>query len=149
MAMLYTTRPANLGSGASATRAARGSTGTFGAAPIDTRAAANRFSLEVGEKVANRVGFVSLAPPLTTRPGTFSRAMRLVPVPPSARASGPAEKPAPREAGGAGTSIVFAGFSPTIASDASAIAPATGATGGGSAESTGAARGRAGSWVGR
>src|SRR5450759_4323012 len=134
LAMAYTTLPANRGSGASATRGARGSTGTFGAAAIDMRAAANRFSLEVGEKCAIRVGCVSLAPPLTTRPGTFSRATRLSPVPPSARASGPAEKPAAREPGGAGTSVVFAGFSPTIASVASALAPGTGATAGGSAE---------------
>src|ERR1019366_5018101 len=132
MAMAYTTRPANLASGASATRGALGSTGTFGAAPIAPRAAASRFAFEVGENGAISVGCVSLAPPFTTSPGTFSRAMPLAPVPPSARGSGPAEKPAACEAGGAGTSVVFAGFSPTMASDASAVVPATPATTGGS-----------------
>ena len=123
IAMLYTTRPANLGSGTTKCDA-RDSAGIFGA-PGATRAAANRFSLEVGEKLVAIVGRVSLAPPCTTNPGTFNSAMRLAPVPPSSRGCGPAEKPAAREAGGAGTSIVLAGFSPTIASEASAVARAS------------------------
>src|ERR1039458_4471175 len=128
--MVYTTRPANRGSGTGA-YAPPNSTGTFGAAPLDTRAAASRFSREVGENVAAIVGRVSFAPLLTTRPGTFTRANFLAPVSPSARGSGPAEKPAAREAGGFGTSVVLAGFSPTIASDAPPIAPGTGETAGG------------------
>src|ERR1035437_15718 len=111
--------------------------------------AAIRFSFEVGEKFATRVGCVSLTPPFTTSPGTFSSAALLAPVPPSARGWGPAEKPAAREPGGAGISVVFAGFSPTIASDASAVAPGTPSNTGGSAEINGAAKGFAGSVRGR
>src|ERR1035438_152932 len=83
IAIVYTTRPAKRGSGAGAYDPPS-STGTFGAAPLDTLAAASRFSREVGENVAAIVGFVSLAPLLTTKPGTFTRAKFLAPVPPSA-----------------------------------------------------------------
>src|SRR5438128_839643 len=54
IAMLYTTRPANLGSGTT-TCDARGSAGVFGA-PGTARAAASRFSLDVGEKLVAIVG---------------------------------------------------------------------------------------------
>src|ERR1017187_3583932 len=140
--MVYTTRPANRGSGTGA-YAPPNATGTLGAAPLDTRAAASRFSREVGENVAAMVGFASFAPLLTTRPGTLTSAKFLAPVPPSARGSGPAEKPAAREAGGAGTTVVLAGFSPTIASDAPPNAPGTGVTAGGSAWVAGAGSRRA------
>src|ERR1019366_8725049 len=143
-AIVYTTRPANRGSGTAAYDPPS-STGTFGGAPLDTRAAASRFSREVGENVAAIVGCASFAPLLTTRPGTFTRANFLAPVSPSARGSGPADKPAAREAGGFGTTVVLAGFSPTIARFAPPIAPGTDGTAGGSAESTGAAGGMAGS----
>ena len=117
--MLYTIRPANLGSGAT-TPDMRAPAAAFGAPPINTRADASKFSFEVGEKFVASVGCVSLAPPFTTSPGTFSRAMEFAPVPPFTRGCSPAENPAARETGGAGTSIVFAGFSPTMAIDASA-----------------------------
>src|SRR5437867_5822412 len=42
------------------------------------------------------------------------------PPPPALRSSGPAENPAAREPGGAGTSVMCAGFRPTIANVASA-----------------------------
>src|ERR1035438_10751082 len=70
-AIAYTTLPANLASGASATRGALAATGTLGAARTALRAAASRFAFEVGENVAISVGCVSLAPPFTTSPGTF------------------------------------------------------------------------------
>src|ERR1017187_5476210 len=120
IAIVYTTRPANRGSGAGA-YAPRSPSGIFGAAPLETRADASRFSREVGENVATMVGCASLAPLLTTRPGTLTSANFLAPVSPSARGSGPAEKPAARAGGGAGTTAVLAGFSPTIASDAPPI----------------------------
>jgi hypothetical protein len=115
---------------------------------LDTRAAASRFSRDVGENVAAIVGFVSFAPLLTTRPGTFTSAKFLAPVSPSARGSGPAEKPAAREAGGFGTSVVLAGFSPTIASVAPPNVTGTAGTAGGSAWIAGADSGLAGSFGG-
>src|ERR1035437_1398565 len=99
MAMAYTTLPANRGSGASATRGARGSTGTFGAAAIDMRAAANRFSFQVGEKGAVWVVCVLLAPQSGPSLGSYGRVMRGAFDALPSRASGPAEKPAAREPG--------------------------------------------------
>src|SRR5207248_1765031 len=92
-----------------------------------------RFSFDVGEKVAIRVGWLSLGPLFTVRPGTLSSAIPLFDaLDPSFRIVGPAESPAGRDAGGGGTSVMFAGFSPTIASVVSAgvtaAAPIAGAS---------------------
>src|ERR1022692_4887793 len=89
IAIVYTTPPANRGSGAGA-YAPRNPSRIFRAAPLEARADASRFSREVGENVAAMVGCASLAPLLTTRPGTLTSANFLAPVPPSARGSGPA-----------------------------------------------------------
>src|SRR5260370_40852616 len=74
-------------------------------------------------------------------PGAFRGKMLVPPVRPSARGCSPAEKLAVREPGGGGTSIVFAGFSPTMAIDASSIAAGPRPTTGGSAEIAGTSSG--------
>src|SRR5438874_10155726 len=92
-----------------------------------------RFSFDVGEKVAIRVGWLSRGPLLTVRPGTLSSAIPLFDAfDPSFRTVGPAESPAGRDAGGGGTSVMFAGFKLTMASVVSAgvaeAAPIAGAS---------------------
>jgi hypothetical protein len=73
----------------------------------------------VGEKVATNEGGSSLTPPRTRSPGTETVALEgPPPIPAPGRTTVPAEKPASREAGGAGTTVVWAGFSPTIAREA-------------------------------
>lgn len=106
------------------------------------RAAAIRFSRDVGAMrfTAASVDCASFAPPLTSSPGTPRRAAPPTdPVPPAGRWTGPAEKPAAREPGGVGTSVVFAGFSPTIASSVCPTGPGTPLIAGASTDIAGAA----------
>src|SRR5262249_1796784 len=121
-------RPASRGSGASETRSAPppsagafGGGGGGGVGPAIFAAKA-RFSRDVGARptALTRVAEASGGPPpRTNRFGTPSNAAPPCdPVPPAARFSGPAENPADRDPGGAGSSGEFDGLSPTIASDA-------------------------------
>ena len=120
---VYTTRPANRRVRAPP-RATRADPPPFSArsrqGPCRRQQILPRCRREARRQCRLRVPGAALAPPAPER-STAPCDWPPYRLPPAV--SGPAEKPAARERGGAGTSIVLAGFSPTIASEASAVAP--------------------------